>query len=281
MPGFLPARDRPAPLPTIPQAQDPEALARNSKARRGGADTGTIEDTRLYSVWDEWRKRRVDRAGVPGWKAWAGTEDKGSEVTMTSVSETITTTNCPVVRGLWPIIHGPWVKWDQSQQDSLESSGAWGRWDGGFVHHGDSGWIMKNERDWSRLNYGGVDGLHKARRSSRSTAQRMVSCCFLPLRNAGRTAHATTISKGKPVPPREPDIGCISETWHAGIVVCLKTCPALCCSRRSTSHGTTASTSHTLAAVGWGLGAWVLPGTWKSESTTARKGQGRVRAGEA
>lgn len=52
---------------------------------------------------------------------------------------------------------------------------------------------MKNERDWSRLNYGGVDGLHKARRSSRSTAQRMVSCCFLPLRNAGRTAHATTM----------------------------------------------------------------------------------------
>lgn len=110
MPGFLPARGRPAPLPTIPQAQDPEALARNSKARRGGADTGTIEDTRLYSVWDEWRKRRVDRAGAPGWKAWAGTEDKGSEVTMTSVSETITTTNCPVVRGLWPIIHDPWVK---------------------------------------------------------------------------------------------------------------------------------------------------------------------------
>ncbi|RSL38327.1 hypothetical protein CEP53_014960 [Fusarium sp. AF-6] len=91
-------------------AQDPEALARNSKARRGGADTGTIEDTRLYSVWDEWRKRRVDRAGAPGWKAWAGTEDKGSEVTMTSVSETITMTNCPVVRGLWPIIHGSWVK---------------------------------------------------------------------------------------------------------------------------------------------------------------------------
>ncbi|KAJ3467486.1 hypothetical protein MRS44_005050 [Fusarium solani] len=165
MPGFLPARDWPAPLPTIPQAQDPEALARNSKARRGGADTGTIEDTRLYSVWDEWRKRRVDRAGVPGWKAWAGTEDKGSEVTMTSVSETITTTNCPV-------------------QDSLESSGAWGRWDGGFVHHGDSGWIMKNERDWSRLNYGGVDGLHKARRSSRSTAQRMDSTCYYDVRTA-------------------------------------------------------------------------------------------------
>lgn len=87
--------------------------------------------------------------------------------------------------------------------------------------------------------------------------------------------------QGQACAPREPDIGCISEAWQAGIVVCLKTCPALCCSGRSTSHGTTASTSHTLAAVGWGLGVWVLSGTWKSESTTARKGQGKVRAGEA
>ncbi|KAM5346481.1 hypothetical protein ACJ41O_009486 [Fusarium nematophilum] len=40
-----------------------EALARNRKARRGGADTGTIEDTRLYSVWDDGQSTGLGRRG--------------------------------------------------------------------------------------------------------------------------------------------------------------------------------------------------------------------------
>lgn len=57
----------------MPGPMLPRVMAQNSKARRGGADAGTIEDTRLYSVWDDGASGDWTGLGRWGWARRQGT----------------------------------------------------------------------------------------------------------------------------------------------------------------------------------------------------------------
>lgn len=79
------------------------------------------------------------------------------------------------------------------------------------------------------------------------------------------------------MPPREPDIGCISEAWQAGIVVCLKTCPVLQWTEHLPRHYNI-DISH---SSGRWLGAWGLGPAGDLEKrinhSTKGPGQGQGR----